>query len=219
MIVDGANDKYIQNWAIERQQTLSLKALKTHKLEHLQAIENSTVELLEADAIYLTLDIIENELQIDYKELLTFFAANKIKVNRQKNYDLIEIMRHLINRLSEEANSLNARLEEIEPTSDSETIRKLKGKKLKAQARLLNAVADVKEIKLKQMLKELVLNKELENQWSYSLVGFKAKLESIPNKVALELSSVTDESKVLNVLTKLITEALEELENGSRKII
>lgn len=74
-------------------------------------------------------------------------------------------------------------------------------------------LAELKQIKLKQATRELVTKQELEEQWSYSLVGFKAKLEAIPNKTALELSSITSISNVENILTKLISEALEELDN------
>ena len=91
----------------------------------------------------------------------------------------------------------------------------LKQEKLEAQTRLLKTVARTKEIELEVALGKLVKDRELEEKWSYSLVGFKAKLESVPNKLALELSAIDNERCVKDVLHKSISEALSELEHES----
>ena len=70
-------------------------------------------------------------------------------------------------------------------------------------------------MELKQLKGTLVNSVEQEEKWSYSFVGFKAKLESIANKVALQISSMNDKTEIENLLNKLILESIEELENGS----
>lgn len=219
MISSGSNNNYVQQWCKERQLNLSLKLIKEHKDNHLNNIEKTNIKLSSSEPIYLTLNNIEDQLNVKHKELLSYFSTNNLKLNREQEYDVIAIMTHLINQLSQKVESLTKDLEQLIKPNELETLTRLKHDKLTEQVRLQNAVADLKQIKLKQAQRELVFDQELEEQWSYSLVGFKAKLESIPNKVALELSSISNKSYVQNVLTKLISEALSELDNGSRTTV
>jgi hypothetical protein len=219
MISAGSNNKYVQQWCKERKFKITLKAIETHKLSHLNHLEKATQKLDEVEAIYLTIGEIEEQLDLPYDCLLPYLDANNLKLNPGQPYDVIDIMSYIALTLSTEVSQLKEKLARINETSDLEAIEELKNNKLEAQTRLQIAVASLKEIKLKQLQGELVSNKELESQWSYSLVGFKAKLESIPNKVSLELSSINNPQNVNSVLTKLITEALEELGHGSATAI
>ena len=128
-------------------------------------------------------------------------------------------MGHITHNLSTEYEGLKEEYERVSNPCDREIIKELKNKKLIAQTRLQKAVANLKQIKLRELEGTLVTSQELEEQWSYSLVGFKAKLEAIPNKVSLELSSIDNRDRVNSVLTKLITEAIEELGHESRTAI
>jgi hypothetical protein len=215
MISAGSNHKYVQQWCRERKFKVTLGAIENHKISHRVHVEKINLKLDEVEAIYLTIAEISEQLDISYDCLLAYFSSNSLKVNKQQRYDVIEIMSYIARNLSTEVIELNERLEKISFTSDKEVLMELKNKKIEVQNRLQTAVANLKEIKLKELQGELISNKELESQWSYSLVGFKAKLESIPNKVSLELSSINHPEKVNSVLTKLITEALEELGHGS----
>ena len=219
MILAGANNKHLQEWAMTRSLRLSLKVIQTHKLEHLKHIDKTEVETSELKSVYLTLGTIDDLLEVEYEELLTYFSANRIKVHHRKNYDLIAIIQHLIYKLSQEVQSLKDTLEDLSPKSEKLILASLKEQKIQAQTRLLTVVAHIKEVQLKQEIGVLLKSKDLEEQWSYSLVGFKAKLESIPSKVALELSSIGDCDAVENVLGKLIHESLEELDHGSRQVV
>lgn len=219
MISDGANNQHIKTWAKQRNVNLTLKAIASHKVKHYGYIETVNVTDFESEPVNLTLANIEEILEVDHEELLAYLGVKNIKPHQRKKYDVIDIMRFLIEQLKSETIALENKLDKLDSTSEKETMADLKQQKLEAQTRLLTAVADLKEVTLKQTLGELIPNKKLEEQWSYSLVGFKALLESIPNKVALELSSVTNQSSVAEVLTKLISEALEELEHGSAKAV
>jgi hypothetical protein len=215
MISTGSNHKYVQQWCRERKFKVTLGAIENHQVDHLQQIEKTQVKLEGIDTVYLTIGQIEEQLDLSSDCLLAYLKSNKIKINTKQTYDVIEIISYIARNLSTEVIELKERLSKITVTDDKEVLRELKNKKLEVQTRLQTAIASLKEIKLKQLQGELLGNKELESQWSYSLVGFKAKLESIPNKVSLELSSINNPQNVNCVLTKLITEALEELGNGS----
>ena len=215
MISAGSNNKYVQQWCKERKFKLTLKTIENHKVNHLNHVEKVHQKLDEVESIYLTIDEIEEQLDLPYDCLLPYFSTNKIKVNRQQSYDVIDIMGYIAQNLSTEVVELNERLEKISTPCDKEVIKELKNQKIEAQTRLQSAVASLKEIKLSELQGELVTSKNLEERWSYSLVGFKAKLESIPNKVALQLSDITNQKDVQSILAKLISESLEELQHGS----
>jgi hypothetical protein len=219
MISAGSNNKYLQNWCKERKFKVTLKAIENHQVSHLVLVEKVNLKLDEVEAIYLTIDEISKQLDISYDCLLAYFSTNNIKVNKKQTYDVIEIMSYIARNLSTEVIKLNESLSKITLTDDQEVLMELKNKKIEAQNRLQTAIANLKEIKLKELQGELIANKCLESKWSYSLVGFKAKLESIPNKVSLELSAINNPQEVNCVLTKLITEALEELGHGSATAI
>lgn len=215
MIFSGSNNKYLQQWCKDRKLNLSLQLIKEHQDNHLNYIEKTEVKLLDSEPIYLNLSQIEDKLDIKHDELLSYFSSNNFKLNPEQEYDVLEIMTNLVNHLSQEVESLTNDLEQLIQPNEKETLSQLKNDKLTEQIRLQNAVYQLQQIKLQQAQRELVTKQELEEQWSYSLVGFKAKLEAIPNKTALELSSITSISNVEHILTKLISEALEELEHGS----
>lgn len=215
MISAGSNNKYVQQWCKERKFKLTQKVIEHHKVNHLKHVEKVPTKLAQIEPIYLTLAEIEENLDLPYDCLLSYFSANSIKVNKKQKYDVIDIMRHIARELSSEVDVLSDRLDKISSDCEKEVIKELKNNNIEAQTRLQTVVASLKEIKLKELQSVLVSNKYLEEKWSYSLVGFKAKLESIPNKLALQLSSISNQSSVENILTKLISESLEELENGS----
>lgn len=215
MISAGSNNKYVQDWCKERKFKVTIKEIENHQVSHRVPIEKVRTELDKVEKIYLTLSDLEDLLDLPPVALLSYESTNNIRVNNSQTYDVIDIMSHIARELSTEASDLNDRLDEISSDCEKEVIKELKNKKIEAQTRLQTAVASLKEIKLKELQSVLVSNKDLEESWSYSLVGFKAKLESIPNKLALQLSSISNNSTVRDILTKLISESLEELSNGS----
>lgn len=219
MISTGSNNKYVQQWCKQRKFKLTLKAIENHKVNHLGHVERVKQNLDQVEPIYLTIGQITEQLDLPYECLLPYFSSKATAIDQKQTYDVIDIMSYIARSLATEVSQLKEKLEILTHKSDREAISELKNHKLEAQTRLQIAVASLKEIKLKQLQGQLVSNQELESQWSYSLVGFKAKLESIPNKVSLELSSINHPQNVNSVLTKLITEALEELGHGSSTAI
>jgi hypothetical protein len=216
MILSGANDQHIQSWARERNLKLSNRTIETHKVKHYGYVEKTSQSIAEFEAVNQTYSQIESLLNLGNDELLGYFSANNLKPHHRKKYNLIDILRYFTQQLSSEVERLQQKLKQLTPTSQKLAMAQLKEQKLEAQTELLTAVASTKELELKLALGRVVRDKQLEERWSYSLVGFRAKLESIPNKLALELSAIDCNSNVSEVLRKSISEALSELENESR---
>lgn len=113
MISAGSNNKYVQQWCKERKFKLTQKAIEHHKLNHLKHVETVKTKLSQIEPIYLTLAEIEDNLDLPYDCLLSYFSSNNIKVNKQQSYDVIDIMSHIARELSGEVGLLNDRLDEI----------------------------------------------------------------------------------------------------------
>lgn len=215
MIDNGANNQHIQAWASERDLKLTKRAIEDHKVKHYGYIENIPLSVAELEPVTITLCEIQSALDVGHEELLGYLAANNLKPHHRKKYDLIDILRYFTKELSDRVDQLQERLKQLTPNSQKLAMAELKQQKLEAQTRLLKAVARTKEIELEVALGKLIEERSLEEKWSYSLVGFKAKLESTPNKLALELSAIENESNIRDVLHKSISEALSELNDGS----
>lgn len=215
MIDNGANNQHIQAWARERDLKLTKRAIETHKVKHYGYVKKASLSLADFEPVTMTIGQIESVLDVGDEELLGYLAANNLKPHHRKKYDLIDILRYFTKQLSSDVDLLQQRLKQLTPNSQKSAMAELKQEKLEAQTRLLKAVARTKEIELEVVLGKLIKDRSLEEKWSYSLVGFKAKLESIPNKLALELSAIDCERNISDVLHKSISEALSELEDGS----
>ena len=215
MIDAGANNQHIQAWAKERDLKLTKRAIETHKIKHYGYVEKTCQSIIDFEPITMTLGQIESLVNVGHEELLGYLAANNLKPHHRKKYDLIDVVRYFTQKLSGEVDLLQNRLKQLTPNSQKLAMAELKQSKLEAQTRLLKAVARTKEIELSVALGKLVKDRQLEDTWSYSLVGFKAKLESIPNKLALELSAIDGDIDIKSVLHKSISEALSELQDGS----
>ncbi|AFZ38403.1 hypothetical protein Sta7437_4983 (plasmid) [Stanieria cyanosphaera PCC 7437] len=214
MIKSGANNQYIRNWAKERDLKLTLKDIITHKVNHSKLFEVSSLSVVRQKPVLLKLNQIEELLDVSYEEILNYLAVNNLKPNFDEKYDLIEMIRFFVTELTFEVKKLQEQLNFLDPYNLKLAISKQKQEKIAVRTRLLTAIAQIQEIKLSMATGELICDRELEQHWSYSIVKFKAKLESIPNKVALELSTVDTVKDVNDVLCKLVDESLEELDDG-----
>ena len=111
MIFSGSNNQYIQQWCQERKLNLSLKLIKEHRNNHLEYVEKTKIKLSDSEAIYLNLSKIEDQLGIQLEELSSYFSSNNLKLDREQEYNVIEIMTYLTNRLSYQVDSLTNDLE------------------------------------------------------------------------------------------------------------
>ncbi len=211
MICANANSKYIQTWCQNRNFKISYKEIRIHRDNHINDLEKITVQKLEIDPIYLKIEDALDKLDINNDELSKYLSANNLKIARSEELALVPLMLYLINSRLEIIEALNKEFNQASNKSLTDKIRDLKAEKIKAQVRYQEAVANLRQVKLKQLNGELINCKDLEEKWAYATVGFKAKLESIPNKLALQLSSINDQTEIERILKDVIDESLDEL--------
>ena len=208
MISQQANDKHIQSWCKERGFKLTLKAIKQHRRETSNTIKVKS-HIDDSKKIYLSPRELQEKLNLTDEEANNYRLD--LSQNSQNTSEFLEIINDIIDKLKDEISQLKDELDRLSNHTSQEKISNLKKQKLTEQVRLQNAIANLQEIKLKQLQGKLISSDLLEEKWSHSLVGFKAKLEAIPSKVALQLSSIDDEMEIENILNKLILESVEEL--------
>jgi phage terminase Nu1 subunit (DNA packaging protein) len=80
-----------------------------------------------------------------------------------------------------------------------------------AEVRLKTAQANRTELQAEQAAGALVLASEVESTWSSYIANCRAKLLSIPSKIAPELSGLDDPTDCQTLLTTVLHDALSEL--------
>lgn len=208
MISNKANEKYIQLWCKDRGFKVHLKDIREHIKETEFVPEKVEFKF---NRIYLTINELKQELDIEDNIIQTYKSNTDKKINK---FDLIELMQFILHQLRANINQLQNELNNILTYSSLDKLAELKNNKLIEQVRYQNAISELKQIQLLQLENKLIEKEKQNEKWSYAFVGFKAKLESIPSKVALQLSSISDKSEIKNILDNLILEAVEELNNG-----
>ena len=140
---------------------------------------------------------------VSYRTIENWSAQGFLTKDEQGKYGLLSALTHRISQLEKE-------LENIKDNPHSALmLQKLVAEvdKEKAIARLKNLEADEKEGKL-------VAAEQVKQAWDNHNANCKAKLLSIPAKLALELSGVEKPEIIQNRLTEVIDEALLELAEG-----
>ncbi len=137
---------------------------------------------------------------VSYRTIENWSAQGFLSKDDQGKYGLLSALIHRISLLEKELEELRdnswAALKRQKLTAEVE--------KEKALARLKNLEADHKEGKL-------VDAEQVKLVWDNHNANCKAKLLSIPAKLALELSGVEKPEIIQNRLTEVIDEALIEL--------
>lgn len=81
----------------------------------------------------------------------------------------------------------------------------------KEKTRLTKAQAEKEELAIAQRKGELVESAEVVRAWANLVMACRAKLLSLPTKLAYELASESNPNVCLDLLTSAIDEALQEL--------
>lgn len=87
----------------------------------------------------------------------------------------------------------------------------------KEKIRLTQAQADKVKLEISEREGELVLAREVIMAWSAFIIGCRAKLLSLPSKLALQLAAISEASEIKGILEETIDEALLEL--GSEEFV
>ena len=209
MLRAKASYKYIQSWCKERNFKISQQKIKNHLVNHTNFTINSKVDISNIDSIYLKKTEVIEEFNLPDEVFNNWFA----ETSKKDAYNVIPMMVKSIESLNEELKQVYCELQDATNRDLKNNLETLKVEKLNAQVRFQEGVAKLRHIELQKKKGILVSVKELKEKWSYSKVRFKAKLESIPNKLALRLSSIKDEKEIETILLNEISESLEELKD------
>lgn len=94
---------------------------------------------------------------------------------------------------------------------EEETGRRSNLSKEKVSAEHEEVKKQISLLKLKKLKAELHLAKDVERYLTGMLLAFKAKLEGLPTKMAMQVAGMTDVNEIINTLSKSVREALNEL--------
>ena len=82
---------------------------------------------------------------------------------------------------------------------------------MEAEVREQNAITDIKELERDKLQGSLVEADEVVNYYKDLVIRAKAKFLSLPDKLALELSGMSDQGEIQELLQLRIDECLSEL--------
>ena len=140
---------------------------------------------------------------VSYRTIENWSAQGFLTKDDQGKYGLLSAFKHRIFLLEKE-------LAEIKDNPNAE----LKTQKLAAEVDKEKAIARLKNLEADEKEGKLVAAEQVKQTWDNHNANCKAKLLSIPAKLALELSGIEEPEVIQNRLTEVIDEALVELSEG-----
>ena len=129
----------------------------------------------------------------------------------EAGFPLIEAVKHYIQLLKDNIAKKQQKIDSISETEPATRLNSLKIKKLEAEVREQNAIADIKELERDKLQGSLVEADEVVNYYKDLVIRAKAKFLSLPDKLALELSGMSDQGEIQELLQLRIDECLSEL--------
>ncbi len=139
-------------------------------------------------------------VKVSYRTIENWSAQGFLTKDDQGKYGLISALTHRISLLEKE-------LAEIKDNPNAE----LRTQKLAAEVEKERAIARLKNLEADEKEGKLVNVEQVKQAWDNHNANCKAKLLSIPAKLALELSGIEEPEVIQNRLTEVIDEALLEL--------
>ncbi|MEM9271510.1 MAG: hypothetical protein AAGA80_00915 [Cyanobacteria bacterium P01_F01_bin.143] len=140
---------------------------------------------------------------VSYRTIENWSAQGFLTKDDQGKYGLISALTHRISILDKE-------LMEIKHDPNAE----LRTQKLAAEVDKERAIARLKNLEADEKEGKLVSAEQVKQIWDNHNANCKAKLLSIPAKLALELSGIEEPELIQVRLTEVIDEALMELVEG-----
>ncbi|MEM9272394.1 MAG: hypothetical protein AAGA80_05450 [Cyanobacteria bacterium P01_F01_bin.143] len=140
---------------------------------------------------------------VSYHTIENWSAQGFLTKDDQGKYGLISALTHKISLLDQE-------LADIKNNPNAE----LKTQKLAAEVHKEKAIARLKNLEADEKEGKLVDAEQVKQTWDNHNANCKAKLLSIPAKLALELSGIEEPEIIQNRLTEVIDEALIELSSS-----
>ena len=149
---------------------------------------------------YLSAAEIAKFLDVSYRTVENWAAKGHIARNNRK-YGLFSALQYRHKQLKEQLEVQKSKLGMDE----------LRKQKLVAEVDKERAIAKIKRLEADKLEEKLVDAEEVALAWKGYVLRCRAKLLSLPTKLALELASLNTESEIQQILEKTIDEALEEL--------
>jgi hypothetical protein len=138
---------------------------------------------------------------VHYRTIENWKASGKIE-SKEGKYGLKSAVKYRLQKLQRELDDLKN-----DPQAE------LKMQKFVAEVNTQKAIARIKTLEADQLEGTLVNAEEILVAWKDAIANCKAKLLSIPTKVALELSGYDNPKDIEDRLSSLLDEALSELSN------
>ena len=149
---------------------------------------------------YLSAAEVAKFLDVSYRTVENWAAKGYIARNNRK-YGLVSALQYQNKQLKEQLEVQKSKLDMDE----------LRRQKLEAEVDKERAIAKIKRLEADKLEEKLVDGEEVALAWKGYVLRCRAKLLSLPTKLALELASLNSESEIQQILEKTIDEALQEL--------
>jgi hypothetical protein len=164
------------------------------------------------EEIYLSGKELGEIIKAPIRTIENWAAARKITQDNKGKYGLISAFKYQLESIQEKLAKTKEKLEEAE-ASQKERISLAKSRKLIAEANKEEVLAKIKQLELEKLEGSLVKATEIEEIWANLIANCTAKFNSIPAKLALELSGINKPEQIESILRSGIEEALSELSN------
>ena len=165
------------------------------------------------EEIYLSARELGEYIDKPVRTIENWAAAGNIQQNDKGKYGLISAFKYQLESIELKLGRTKLELSEVQEKAAEET-KDIRERKLKAEADKEEAIARIKTLEADKLEGKLIDAEEVLAEWKSAIAAVKAKLISIPTKVALELSGLDKPDEIQSRLTQVIDEALIELGNS-----
>ena len=141
---------------------------------------------------------VANQLKISYRTVENWAAKGYLE-RKEGKYGLNSAFKYRIEQLEEEVNGLKDN-----PKAE------LQVQKLVEEVSERKAIARIKTLEADKLEGRLIDADQALNTWKNTIAKVKAKLISIPPKLALQLSGIDNPKEIQSILRTVIDEALQE---------
>ena len=152
------------------------------------------------EEIYLSAGEVGKYLDTSFRNVQNW-ADNGHVVKVDGKFGLISAFKHQTNQLQQQLENHKSKFD----------VSELKLRKLQAETDKEIAIARIRKLEADKMEGLLVDAEQVGTAWKGYVLRCRAKLLSLPNKLALELSGIDNEAEIERILQKTIDEALAEL--------
>lgn len=152
------------------------------------------------EEIYLSAAEVGKCVNTSFRNIQNWADNGHVTKNNNK-YGLISAFKHQNSQLKQQLETHKSKFDTAE----------LKLRKLQAETDKEIAIARIRKLEADKMEGILVDAEQVGAAWKGYVLRCRAKLLSLPNKLALELSGIDNEAEIEQILQKTIDEALAEL--------